>query len=89
MVAELRRRGYVTMISSSTNRREKVVRLTPRAIEYITARRPVVSAFDAEIRARVGDTGLDELLRLLCVVAETEGSTTGFDSCGLIRPTSW
>jgi DNA-binding MarR family transcriptional regulator len=79
IVAELRDRGYVQATTSTTDQRQKVVDLTPKAIEYLSARRRAASALDREIRKRIGDAGLDELHGLLAVVGEVARGDVGFD----------
>lgn len=76
IVAKLRELGYVTVVASTSDRREKVVELTQRAIEFVTARRRAASALDAEVRRRLGDTDFDQLRRMLAVVAEAADRTT-------------
>jgi len=75
IVAELRDRGYVAVTPSTTDRREKVVALTSRAIEYVTTRRRAASALDAEIRAQLTDTSHDQLHSLLALIADTAKRT--------------
>ncbi|KAA1249504.1 MarR family transcriptional regulator [Mycobacterium simiae] len=79
VVADLRRRGYVHVIASSTDQREKVVELAPKAIEYITARLRKAAALDRAIRKRIGDDGRDELLRLLGEVGAVAREKLDFD----------
>jgi DNA-binding MarR family transcriptional regulator len=85
IVRQLGERGYLSATQSKTDRREKVVELTPRAIEYIAARRRAASALDTEIQARIGDAGLDQLHRLLQVAAQTASDTTRFDPSDFAR----
>ena len=75
IVAKLRELGYVTVTPSTTDRREKVVELTPRAIEFVTARGRAAVTLDAEIRSRLDDVDFDHLHRILAVVAETADSS--------------
>lgn len=90
IVADLRDRGYVQTTTSTTDQREKVVDLTPTAIEYVTARRRAASALDDEIRKRVGEAGLAELYRLLTVVGEVARGDADFDPFNLYRlPRLW
>ena len=55
LVAGLRARGYVTLRASSSDAREKVVRPTPRALEYLDAHRKAVRAIDRKLRRQLGD----------------------------------
>ncbi len=77
LVGELRRDGYVETEVSATDQREKVVVLTPKAIEYVTARRRAAAELDHAIAERVGEAGLVELQRLLHEVGDV--STAGID----------
>lgn len=77
LVGELRRDGYVETEVSPTDQREKVVVLTPKAIEYVTARRRAAAELDHAIAERVGAAGLAELQRLLHAVGDV--STAGID----------
>ncbi|OSC35697.1 MarR family winged helix-turn-helix transcriptional regulator [Mycobacterium decipiens] len=90
IVAELRDRGYVHTAASTTDQREKVVELTPKAIDYVTARLSAAAELDREIRARIGDDGLGELYRALDAVGEVCRGTTEFDPANPYRaPKLW
>ena len=65
IVASLRDRRYLTLTSSPTDGREKVVTLTPRAIAYLAAHRRAVQALERQLRAEVGTEGFDSLHLLL------------------------
>jgi DNA-binding MarR family transcriptional regulator len=90
IVAELRERGYVRAVASSTDQREKVVELTPKAIEHVTARLDTAAALDRVIRDRIGDAGLDQLYRALEAVGEVSRGKAEFDPANLYRaPNLW
>lgn len=90
LVAELRDRGYVQTEASTTDQREKVVNLTPKAIEYVTMRRRAAAALDQEIREQVGAEGLNELCRVLDAVGEAAWGKERFDPINLYRaPDLW
>jgi DNA-binding MarR family transcriptional regulator len=90
IVAELRERGYVQTIASTTDQREKVVELTPKATEYVTARLRAAAELDKAIRKRVGAAGLGELRKLLDAIGEVSGGAAGFDPANLYRaPNLW
>jgi len=55
IVASLRDRRYVTVVDSPTSGREKIVKLTPRALDYLAARRKAVQHIDRRLRREVGD----------------------------------
>ena len=78
-VALLRRRGYLKVVSSPTDNREKLVRLTPRAVKYIEARLGAAAALDAKIRERIGDAEVERLMEMLADVADVAGGAPGPD----------
>jgi DNA-binding MarR family transcriptional regulator len=65
LVASLRVRGYITVETSTTSRREKTVSLTARAIEYLAAHRAAARRIEQQVLAEVGPEGLESLSRLL------------------------
>jgi DNA-binding MarR family transcriptional regulator len=65
IVASLRERRYVTIRASSADAREKIVRLTPRAIDYLTAQRKAARAIERQLRAKIGGVAFDNLDALL------------------------
>jgi len=90
IVAELRRRGYAQTTASATDQREKVVELTAKAIEHVTARLHAAAGLDRAIRERIGDAGLDELYRVLEAVGEVSRGKADFDPANLYRsPKLW
>jgi len=90
IVAELRERGYVRAVASTSDQREKVVELTPKAIEHVTARLGAAAALDRVIRERVGDAGLDQLYRALEAVGEVSRGKAEFDPANFYRaPNLW
>ncbi|MGO8872627.1 MAG: MarR family winged helix-turn-helix transcriptional regulator [Acidimicrobiales bacterium] len=67
-VGNLRERGYVSVAASATSGREKTVRLTPRAEEYLAARRRAARTIERQLRRELGDeafVGLGQLLEAL------------------------
>ena len=65
IVASLRDRGYVALSPSPTDRREKIVTLTPRAVRFRAAERQAASRIEAQIRSDLGPEALDGLYGLL------------------------
>jgi DNA-binding MarR family transcriptional regulator len=65
IVASLRDRRYVTVSASTTSGREKLVRLTPRAIEYLATQRKAARGIERELQAELGTEVFDGLHRLL------------------------
>ncbi|GAB3018096.1 MarR family winged helix-turn-helix transcriptional regulator [Mycobacterium bourgelatii] len=90
IVAALREREYVTVTASTTDQREKIVELTPKAIDHVTARLEAASALDRDVRARIGDEGLAELCRLLDQVCQAAIGEAGADPINRYRsPKLW
>jgi DNA-binding MarR family transcriptional regulator len=90
IVAELTQRGYVRAVASTSDQREKVVELTPKAIEHVTARLQAAGALDREIRERVGDAGLEQLYKVLEAVGEVSRGKAEFEPANFYRaPNLW
>jgi DNA-binding MarR family transcriptional regulator len=90
IVAELRERGYVQVTASTTDQPEKVVELTPKPIEHVTARLRAAAELDRAICERIGDAGLDELYQVLAAVGEVSRGKAEFDTVNLYRaPKLW
>jgi len=68
IVHSLRDRGYVTVRPSATSGREKTVTVTPRAGDYLRARRSAARRIERRLRAQVGAdafASLDALVKVL------------------------
>jgi DNA-binding MarR family transcriptional regulator len=65
IVADLRDRGYVTLGSSPSDARQKVITLTPRARDYLAAQRAAARRIEQELRDRVGAEAYQSLFALL------------------------
>lgn len=65
LVAGLRDRRYVTLSVSQTDARQKVVKLTSRATDYLAAHRRAARDIERELRRELGDDTLDSLYVLL------------------------
>lgn len=65
IVASLAERDYVTMAVSSSDRREKIVTLTPRATDYLAAHRRAARQIEQELRTQIGDDAFNSLRALL------------------------
>lgn len=90
LVGELCREGYLQTAASATDQREKVVVLTPKAIDYVTARRRAAAELDRAIAERIGDDGLSELLRMLRAVGAVSTAGTDYDPANVYRsPKLW
>jgi DNA-binding MarR family transcriptional regulator len=64
IVAGLQDRRYVTLSPSATDGREKIVKLTPRAVDYLAAQRKAAHAIESQIRTELGPEALANLFRL-------------------------
>lgn len=90
IVAELRNRGFVEAIPSLTDQREKVVQLTPQAMEYMDARLQLAASLDDTVRKRIGDNSFDRLKKGLRGVFEVSAGPASFDNANLYRsPKLW
>ncbi len=65
IVAGLRDRRYVTLRPSETDGREKIVKLTPRAIDYLAAQRKAARDIERRLRDDLGKEGFEVLYRVL------------------------
>jgi DNA-binding MarR family transcriptional regulator len=65
IVAGLRDRGFVTLTASSADGREKVVNLTPRARDYLSAQRSAALRIEREVRAQLGAEAFESLWAVL------------------------
>jgi DNA-binding MarR family transcriptional regulator len=65
IVTALLDRGYVTLESSPTDGRERVVTLTPRALDYLAAQRAAARRIERELRDLLGAEAFDGLYVLL------------------------
>lgn len=86
IIAALREREYVQVTASTTDQREKVVELTPKAINHVIARLDAAATLDRAIRARIGSDGLEELTRLLTEVCEAAMGEAGLNPTSPYRP---
>lgn len=90
IVADLRRRGYVDVVASTEDQREKVVELTGKAVEHIRARLHAAAALDRAVLRRVGADGLERLHRALEAVGEVARGNAEFDPANFYRaPDLW
>jgi len=65
IIANLRDRQYVTLTPSAEDGREKIVTLTPRAVEYLAAQRKAARAIERQLRVEIGAEAFDSLHLLL------------------------
>lgn len=69
IVASLRDRGYIALSPSPTDRREKIVKPTQRAMDFMAAQREAGRQIEAQIRTELGDDALEGLYALLDALA--------------------
>jgi DNA-binding MarR family transcriptional regulator len=72
LVTSLAERDYVTLATSTRDRREKIITLTPRATDYLAAQRKASTSIEHELRAHIGAEAFDSLHRLLTALRGAE-----------------
>jgi DNA-binding MarR family transcriptional regulator len=72
LVAGLSERRYVTIAPSPHNGREKIVALTPHAIEYLAAHRTAARAIERQLRSEIGNDPFESLQLLLAALGADE-----------------
>ena len=72
IVAGLQDRRYVTLSPSATDGREKIVKLTPRAVKYLATQRDAAHAIERHIRTELGPEALATVVRLAETLAGDE-----------------
>jgi DNA-binding MarR family transcriptional regulator len=65
IVSGLRDRGYVVLEPSTTDGRERVVTLTPKATDYLAAQRDAARRIEGELEELLGAAAFDALFSLL------------------------
>ena len=65
IVAHLCDRGYLEVRPSTTSGREKTVKVTPRALEYLAAQRKAARQIENQLRAELGPESFAALTRLV------------------------
>jgi len=73
IVAGLRKHGYLIVTPSSTDGREKVLSLTPRAEQFLATVQDASRAVEAKLREEIGADGVDKLFRALDLLARHAG----------------
>jgi DNA-binding MarR family transcriptional regulator len=72
IVASLAERGYVKLIASTGDRREKLVEPTARATDYLAAHRTAARRIERELREQIGCDAFDGLQMLLAALGGDE-----------------
>jgi len=65
IVAGLRDRGFLTVIASSGDGREKMVTLTPRARDYLAAQRAAARRIERDLQEQLGAEAFESLCTLV------------------------
>ena len=65
IVASLRDRGYVSIRASESDGREKIVRLSPRAVDYLAAHHKAAQKIERRLRAEFGVEALETAYAVL------------------------
>jgi DNA-binding MarR family transcriptional regulator len=73
VVAKLRDLRYLEVSDSAVSGREKVVRLTPRAGEYLAAHRKAARGIERQLREELGESAFDGLQLLLAALGGDDG----------------
>ena len=68
VVGKLRDLGYLEVSDSTVSGREKVVRLTPRAADYLAAHRQSARGIERQLREELGESAFDGLQLLLAAL---------------------
>jgi DNA-binding MarR family transcriptional regulator len=72
IVAGLRDRGYLDVSPSADDGREKILALTPRAVQYLQAIRDAARAIEAKLLREIGADALEQFFGTLHLVAGEE-----------------
>ncbi len=89
IVGSLRDRGYVTLSPSPADRREKIVKPTRRAVEFLAAQGEAARRIEERIRGELGADALVGLYRLLDALGGEEQPQLAdhlYSSVGLTGP---
>jgi len=68
VIEKLRGSGFLQVHASTADGREKIVTLTPRAIDYLVAQRKAARAIERRLRTAIGDEGFKDLRHVLEVL---------------------
>ena len=72
IVAALRKEGYLSVTPSQDDGREKILTLTPHAIEALLAAYRAAAAIEKRVREEIGAEAMEQFFRVLDVVADGE-----------------
>jgi DNA-binding MarR family transcriptional regulator len=72
IVAALREEGYLSVTPSDDDGREKILTLTPRAIEALLATYRAAAAIEKRVREEIGDEAMEQFFRVLNVITDGE-----------------
>jgi DNA-binding MarR family transcriptional regulator len=74
IVAALRDRGYLEVSPSAADGREKILTLTPRAVQYLQAIGSAAGVIEARLLGEIGAEALAQFFRTLHLVADGEAT---------------
>jgi DNA-binding MarR family transcriptional regulator len=72
IVKSLHQRGYVSLAGSPHDTREKLVKLTPRANDYLLGQRNAARRIERQIQQQLGADAYQSLTELLAILATPE-----------------
>jgi DNA-binding MarR family transcriptional regulator len=72
IVAGLRERGFLEVTPSAADGREKILTVTPKAVEFLRAIRAAAGIIEARLLSEIGAERLENFFRVLDVVADGE-----------------
>jgi DNA-binding MarR family transcriptional regulator len=72
IVAALREQGYLTVTPSHDDGREKILTLTPRAVDALLAADRAATVIEERVRQEIGDEAMGQFFRVLDVIADGE-----------------
>ena len=72
IVAALREQGYLQVTPSNDDGREKILTLTPRAVDALLAAYRAAGVIEKRVREEIGDEAMEQFFRVLDVIADGE-----------------
>ena len=72
IVAALREQGYLYVTPSHDDGREKILTLTPRAVDALLATYRAAGVIEKRVREEIGDEAMEQFFRILDVIADGE-----------------
>ena len=72
IVAALREQGYLSVTPSPSDGREKILTLTPRAVDALLAADRAAEVIEKRVREEIGGEAMEQFFRVLDVIADGE-----------------